>query len=195
MRLPCRFFILILTHPHNSYNDKCTEDTKMPVIHKISELELTQNKSPIPHFSWKASASLEEITGSKYLLFDIKSLDPGKFSYPYHFHRNAEELFIILEGTATLRSPNGFETLTKGDMIFFEEGSSGAHQLYNHSDQPFIYVDLGSKANIDVCEYPDSGKVNILPNRDIFMQAAKVPYYTGEENVQDKWPEGLDKRS
>jgi len=167
----------------------------MPLTHRLSEIELRKNNSPIPHFSWKSSLPLEEISKSKYLHFDIKSLFPGKFSYPYHFHRNAEELFIILEGEATLRSPEGYQTISKGDIIFFEEGSSGTHQLYNHSDEQLIYIDLRTKANIDVCEYPDSGKINILPALDIFEEGSKVSYYTGEENVRNNWPEELLKKN
>jgi uncharacterized cupin superfamily protein len=166
----------------------------MPLIHRLSEIELRNNKSPIPHFSWKSSLPLEEISQSIYLHFDIKSLFPVKFSYPYHFHRNAEELFIILEGEATLRSPQGYQTISKGDIIFFEEGSSGTHQLYNHSDEPLTYIDLRTKANIDVCEYPDSGKINILPAMDIFEEGSKVSYYSGEEDVKNKWPEELLKK-
>ena len=167
----------------------------MPLTHRLSEIELRKNNSSIPHFSWKSSLPLEEISKSKYLHFDIKSLFPGKFSYPYHFHRNAEELFIILEGEATLRSPEGYQTISKGDIIFFEEGSSGTHQLYNHSDEQLIYIDLRTKANIDVCEYPDSGKINILPALDIFEEGSKVSYYTGEENVRNNWPEELLKKN
>ena len=166
----------------------------MPLTHRLSEIELRKNNSPIPHFSWKSSLPLEEISKSKYLHFDLKSLFPGKFSYPYHFHRNAEELFIILEGEATLRSPEGYQTISKGDIIFFEEGPSGTHQLYNHSDEQLIYIDLRTKANIDVCEYPDSGKINILPELDIFEEGSKVSYYAGEEDVRDKWPEELLKK-
>ncbi len=131
---------------------------------------------------------------SKYLHFDIKSLFPGKFSYPYHFHRNAEELFIILEVEATLRSPEGYQTISKGDIIFFEEGPAGTHQLYNHSDGQLIYIDLRTKANVDVCEYPDSGKINILPALDIFEEGSKVSYYSGEEGIKNKWPEELLKK-
>jgi uncharacterized cupin superfamily protein len=167
------------------------EENFMPFIFKPSEEKLEENTSPIPHFSWKASPRLEEISKSKYLHFDIKSLFPGKFSYPYHFHRNAEELFIILNGEATLRSPEGYKKISKGDIIFFEEGPSGTHQLYNHSDEQFVYIDLRTKANVDVCEYPDSGKINILPTFDIFEEGSKVSYYTGEEDVRDKWPEEL----
>lgn len=160
----------------------------MPFIHRRSEIELTQNKSPIPDFSWKASLPLEEISRSKYLHFDIKSLDPDRFSYPYHFHRNAEELFVILEGDATLRTPQGYQTVSKGDLLFFEEGASGTHQLYNHGEVPCVYIDIRTRANIDVCEYPDSGKISILPAMDIFETASKVRYYSGEEGVRGNWP-------
>ncbi len=160
----------------------------MPYIYRSSELEFKENRSPLSNFCWQASPRLGKLSGSKYLHFDLKSLAPGKFSYPYHFHRNAEELFLIVEGEATLRSPEGFTPLAQGDMIFFEEGPSGTHQLYNHGDMPCLYLDLCTKANVDVCEYPDSGKINILPARDIFEEHSKVSYYTGEEKVRDKWP-------
>ena len=166
----------------------------MPKIHKLSELEMKENKSLIPDFSWKASRPLGIISESKYLNFDIKSLNPGKFSYPYHFHRNAEELFVILEGEGTLRSPDSYQTIKKGDTIFFEEGPTGTHQLHNHTDEPLVYLDLCTKANIDVCEYPDSGKVNIMYEMDIFEKKSTVSYYSGEEGVRDRWPEDRVKK-
>jgi len=101
--------------------------------------------------------------------------------------RRAEELFIILEGEGTLRSPEGYQTTSKGDIIFFAEGPEGTHQLYNHSDGQLIYVDIRTKANEDVCEYPDSAKINILPAMDIFEETSKVSYYSGEKGVKNKW--------
>jgi uncharacterized cupin superfamily protein len=166
----------------------------MPLIFKSSDLNLEKNRSPIPDFAWKASPLLEEVAKAKYLHFDIKSLLPDKFSYPYHFHRNAEELFIILAGEATLRSPDGFATVSKGDLLFFEEGSEGAHQLYNHGNEPCVYVDIRTRTNVDVCEYPDSGKINILPAMDIFEAGSKVRYYSGVDGVRDQWPAVLVKK-
>lgn len=166
----------------------------MPQIYKTSEMEFKEIRSPVSHFSWKASTRLGKLSGSKYLHFDLKSLLPGKFSYPYHFHRNAEELFLILEGEATLRTPEGYTRITQGDLIFFAEGPSGTHQLYNHGDKPCVYLDLCTKANVDVCEYPDSGKINILPAMDIFEEETRVSYYKGEEGVREKWPEDLLKQ-
>ncbi|MFZ4859657.1 MAG: hypothetical protein ACOYL3_25065 [Desulfuromonadaceae bacterium] len=107
------------------------------------------------------------------------------------YKRVSAELFIILEREATLRSPEGFKPISKGDLLFFEEGPSGAHQLYNHGDKPLVYIDLRTKANIDVCEYPGSGKISILPAMNIFLKGSKVPCYTGEEEVREHWPEEL----
>ena len=159
----------------------------MPKIFHVNDLELKKWQDRVPEFSWHTSQNLGEIVGSKYIRFDVRSLDPDKYSYPYHFHRAAEELFIILSGEATLRTPQGFEKVAKGDMLFFEEGPTGAHQLHNHTALPCVYVDIRTVHGIDVCEYPDSGKVNILPQRDIFEASSKVDYFTGEENVADKW--------
>ena len=44
---------------------------------------------------------------------------------------------------------------------------------------------------IDICEYPDSGKVNILPDQQVFDCSSSVDYYKGEENVTSKWPKEL----
>jgi hypothetical protein len=42
---------------------------------------------------------------------------------------------------------------------------------------------------VDVCEYPDSGKINIIPSIEIFEKDSKVAYFKGEENVVEKWNE------
>lgn len=163
----------------------------MPKIFKLESLPLENNVSQISDFSWQSSPPLAEMSKSKKLQFDVRSLFPGKFSFPYHFHRNAEELFVIFDGEATLRSPDVFQKISKGDMVFFEEGPTGAHQLYNHTDSPCVYLDIRTITGIDVCEYPDSGKINILPYMEIYNTTSRVKYYSGEENVRKKWPKEL----
>lgn len=125
---------------------------------------------------------------------NVRSLEPDKFSFPYHFHENAEELFVILSGQVTLRTPEGFQVLSEGDIAFFETGSSGAHQLYNHTDQPCRYLDIATKPDLDVCEYPDSGKVNILPRRTVYRKADQVDYFLEENRVREKWPADIVKK-
>ena len=141
-------------------------------------------------FVWHTSPLSKQVK-SKHLRFDMRSLDPGKFSYPYHFHRSAEELFVVLSGKATLRSPKGFRTVSAGDVIFFETEATGAHQLFNHGKSPCIYLDLRSTIGIDVCEYPDSGKINIVPYQEVYESHAAVDYFQGETDVVRHWPKSL----
>ncbi len=163
----------------------------MPTIfnHKREKFEI--HKSPIPEFVWHTTKGLSEKLKSKHLKFDIRSLDPGKFSYPYHFHRNAEEIFVFLSGHAILRTPEGFQEVKEGDIIFMEMGPTGAHQLFNNSDNPCCYLDIRTTSDIDVCEYPDSGKINIEPYHEIYETIDSVDYYKGEDKVQEKWPDEI----
>ena len=100
---------------------------------------------------------------------------------------------MIISGAATLRTPKGLETVESGDLIFFEKGETGAHQLYNHTEDPCVYLDVRTFIGFDVCEYPDSNKINLLPMDEIFDKGAQLNYFDGEENVQDKWKEIKDK--
>ena len=167
----------------------------MAKIFRTNEIEFKLKQSPVPEFSWHTSPDLSGIAGSKDLNFDVRSLDPGKYSYPYHSHRNAEEMFIVLSGRAMLRTPDGFNEISEGDIVFFEMGPGGAHQLYNHTEQPCRYIDIGTEHGIDICDYPDSGKTNILPYREIYKKADQTDYFDGEKNVTEKWPAGITKRN
>jgi len=123
------------------------------------------------------------------LNFDIRQLNPGQYSAPYHFHRYAEELFMIISGTATLRTSDGLEVVNAGDLIFFEIGENGAHQLFNHSDEPCTYLDIRTYIGYDVAEYPDSNKILLAPSFEIFNKDTTVNYFEGEEDIQVKWEE------
>ena len=160
----------------------------MPKVFRSQDLKIEERKSRVSDFEWHMSSRLGKLVNSKYLEFYVVSLDSGKYSFPYHFHRASEELFMIISGEATLRSPEGFQKVVKGDIIFFEEGPTSAHQLYNHSDSPCVYLDLRTTIGIDVCEYPDSGKINILPFMEVFESSSKVDYYKGENNTARNWP-------
>lgn len=174
---------------HSSENKpEKKEELIMPEIFNVLKLEYKKREAPLPEFLWKSSPRLAKLVGAENLEFDIRSLAPGQFSFPYHFHRNAEELFYIISGKAMLRTTDGFKEITKEDIIFFEKGPSGAHQVFNHSDAECVYLDLRTTMGIDVCEYPDSKKISILPYLEIFESSAKVDYYKGEEDVKAKWP-------
>lgn len=123
----------------------------------------------------------------RYLNFDVRRLDPQQCNAPYHFHRYAEELFLILSGRATLRTPEGLETVGEGDILFFEAGAGGAHQLHNHTDAPCTYLDMRSYIGYDVCEYPDSDKIILIPGGETFRKSEQHPYFDGETQAGRFW--------
>jgi uncharacterized cupin superfamily protein len=89
----------------------------------------------------------------------------------------------------TLRTPNGLEIVTTGDIVFFEMGETGAHQFYNHTTEPCTYLDIRTFVGMDVCDYPDTGKILIAPSLEVFSKEAKSGYFEGEENILGKWDE------
>jgi uncharacterized cupin superfamily protein len=162
----------------------------MATIFKNEKTEFKEDPNKIDNFRlFTASPRLASVVNSKNLIFDLRLLNPEQFSFPYHFHRNAEELMMVISGSMTMRSPDGFEIVNKGDIVFIEMGETGAHQFYNHTTEPCTYLDIRTLYGIDVVEYPDSDKINIIPPYEIFEKNSKVNYFKGEEDVAKKWKE------
>ncbi len=160
----------------------------MPAIIKPRKSEFKTDTNALAEFGLKTLIPrLGSLAGATHFSFDIRKLDPGMFSFPYHFHRNSEELMMLISGSMTLRTPTGLAVLGTGDLVFFETGETGVHQFYNHGTVPCEYLDIRSVIGIDVVEYPDSGKFNILPEREIYETKSKVTYNAGEEHVKEIW--------
>ncbi len=160
----------------------------MATIFKSNRREFKEEPGKIDPFRLFSDVSIKQKTGtSENLNFDLRQLNPGQYSAPYHFHNYAEELFMIVSGAATLRTAAGLEVVGSGDLAFFERGETGAHQLYNHTDDPCIYLDVRTFIGYDVCEYPDSNKLFLAPSYEVFRKDSKVGYFDGEENIKEIW--------
>lgn len=160
----------------------------MATILKKDQREFQENPNRIDHYRLLTEvSSAKNGINPQHLKFDLRQLNPDQYSAPYHFHRYAEELFMIVSGSATLRSPGGLELVNSGDLIFFEMGESGAHQLYNHTSEACIYLDIRTYIGYDVAEYPDSNKILLAPAMEIFQKESQVAYFDGEENINDTW--------
>lgn len=160
----------------------------MATVFKSAQRRFEPNPNRIDSFRLLSDMSIiEKGLQTQNLNFDLRQLNPGQFSALYHFHRFAEELFMIISGEATLRTPAGLEVVGSGDLMFFESGDTGAHQLYNHAEEPCIFLDIRTFIGYDVCEYPDSNKIWLSPSREIFKKEATVDYFEGEKNIRDIW--------
>ena len=160
----------------------------MATILKSEQREFKEDANKIDNFRILSDISrLKNGIKPEQLNFDLRQLNPEQYSAPYHFHRYAEELFMIVSGSATLRTPTGLEIVNTGDLMFFEIGETGAHQLFNHTTEDCVYLDIRTFIGYDVAEYPDSNKIFLAPSYEIFNKDSKTIYFEGEENIQEKW--------
>jgi len=160
----------------------------MATILKADQREFQESPNKIDNYRVFTDVSImKKGLNPENLNFDLRQLNPDQYSTPYHFHRYAEELFMIISGSATLRTPNGLEIVNSGDLIYFEKGKTGAHQLYNHTTETCIYLDIRTYIGYDVAEYPDSNKIFIAPSREIFNKDSQADYFEGEKHIKDKW--------
>jgi len=56
-------------------------------------------------------------TGEGKLCVCFYTLQPGKANYPYHYHTGAEEVFYIISGHGTLKTPEGEQNVSEGDVV------------------------------------------------------------------------------
>ncbi|MBC7543427.1 MAG: cupin domain-containing protein [Candidatus Sericytochromatia bacterium] len=118
----------------------------------------------------------------------LTRLGPGQISSPYHAHHAGEELFVIIEGSGRLRYDGEEKPLRVGDFISCPPGSASAHQIWNDGDVPLLYWAISTVEPLEICEYPDSGKLLVkAAGRDgrdglqgIFRQGDTVDYFLDE---------------
>ena len=117
-----------------------------------------QTSDRAPHYDGAVGKRLAHGTAAKQMGLSVDIVPPGKRSCPYHFHYVEEEMFMILEGSGTLRVAGEMIPVTAGDAIFIPAGPEYPHQLLNTSDAPLKYLSASTRSDTEICEYPDSGK-------------------------------------
>ena len=112
-------------------------------------------------------------------------LPPGKRAFPYHAHSLIEEMFVVLEGSGTLRHDGQEYPIRAGDVIASPVGKP--HQIVNTSDAELKYLAISSNALADVVLYPDSNKVQAVSAAfpktlwHVTKLSDATDYYAGEE--------------
>ena len=117
----------------------------------------------------------------------IYEIPPGQAICPYHYEYAEEEWLVVLEGTPTLRTPEGSSELSPWDVCVFPVGPSGAHGVRNESSsvaRVMMFSDVRWPA---ATVYPDSDKIGVWTGNEddsaMFRRASKVEYYTDEPGL------------
>lgn len=128
--------------------------------------------------------------GARKLGYNLTELPPGKAQCPFHNHHGEEEMFLILEGEGVLRFGDARYPIRKHDVIACPTGGPEvAHQIINTGTTTMRYLALSDLVDIETCEYPDSGKIQVDASgrdgsrlRKMFRAETSVDYYDRESN-------------
>jgi uncharacterized cupin superfamily protein len=140
------------------------------------DLELAQERDG---FRWRGARVGGRI-GARRIGGSVYELAPGERTFPYHFHHGVEEWLLVVDGTPTLRAPDGERELRRGDLVCFPVGPAGAHTVIG----PGRVLILSANREPSISVYPDSDKLGSRPGGDEdrlnFRRDDAVDYWEGE---------------
>jgi uncharacterized cupin superfamily protein len=123
--------------------------------------------------------------GAELIGGSVYELESGSRLWPYHTHHANEEWLIVVQGSPTLRTPEGEQTLREGDIACFPRGRQGAHQVINRSETAVRLLMLSTMSAPDIVEYLDSGKIGArsVSGERIMMSrpGPQLDYWEGED--------------
>ncbi|ABC64214.1 cupin domain-containing protein [Erythrobacter litoralis] len=83
-------------------------------------------------------------------------LKPGAWSSQRHWHRDIDELLVMVSGEAVLVDDAGEQVIHPGDIIAWPAGVENGHHLQNRSDEDCVFVVAAAgDYESDGGEYPD----------------------------------------
>ncbi len=151
--------------------------------------QLIRNFHEIPRERFERAPRYESLVGplsdgtaARKLGCGIDTVPPGKQSCPYHFHHTQEEMFVVLEGSGTLRVADELLPIKAGDVIFIPCGPDYPHHILNTSNADLKYLSISTQERPEVCEYPDSGKLGVFSKGPALIQRREnsLDYWDGE---------------
>ena len=125
--------------------------------------------------------------GSRKVGASLWELPAGQAAYPYHWHVAEEELLVVLDGTPSLRTPDGWRELDEGEVVSFPCGNEGAHQIVNRTEKTVHFLAI-SNQQPDIVVRPDSQTIGAFERRPKgggiyahFRLDDAIDYFEGEE--------------
>lgn len=103
----------------------------------------------------RVARRLGDATGMKAFGVTMTRLPPGAWSSQRHWHSHEDEFVYMLEGTATLVTDAGEETVIPGDCVGFKAGERNGHCFRNNGTVDVVFLVVGSRSDEDHGEYSD----------------------------------------
>ena len=164
---------------------------KLNPVARLGELPLEHYKRGRLYDALDAGVS--NLIGLTKLGCGYTIVPPGKSACPFHVHHAEDEMFVVLEGEGEYRFGDDRYPIQAGDVIGAPVGGPEyAHQIFNTGSSDLKYLAISSKSDMDICEYPDTGKIGFYGAhagggkrfRHITREGMSLDYDDGDEDAQ-----------
>jgi uncharacterized cupin superfamily protein len=119
-------------------------------IAKRAETTLTHHQNPN---AVRHTRTLTDALGFEDMGVHIVRVAPGADSSEHHFHEEDEEFLFVLSGRAIAYIGEDEFEIGAGDFMGFPKNSP-PHYMHNPFDDDVVYLMGGTRAPIDICNYP-----------------------------------------
>lgn len=103
----------------------------------------------------RAKRALGEPLGLVHFGVNLVRLPAGCWSSQRHWHTAEDEFVYVLEGELVLVTDAGEQTLGAGMAAGFPAGQADGHHLINRSGRDALYLEVGSRPEVDEVVYSD----------------------------------------
>ena len=146
---------------------------------RLDELRFRRGADDRPPFT-AGFAEAGRLLGAEKLSYAVGELRTGDHYCPVHWHTAEEELFVVLRGTPSVRTPRGTTLMQPGDMMAFRTNERDAHRLFNDAAETAVVLLVAHADEHDVCFYPESRKLLVEKTDTLVRAEPQLDYYDGE---------------
>jgi len=134
-----------------------------------------QDRGPVH----RTRRDLGRAAGSQLAGLQHVTVPAGRRSSVRHCHSHDEELFVVLEGSATLLLGDERHAVRPGSIVARPPGTGVAHS-FEAGDDGLVLLAYGTREPGDTCWYPDSRKISSR-GLGIIYRVEPLEYWDGEE--------------
>lgn len=121
--------------------------------------------------------ALGDAVGLSQFGVNLVRLPPGAWSSIRHWHVHEDEFIYVLEGEVALITDGGEQVLQPGQAAGFPAGRADGHHLVNHSAADVVYLEVGTRSEVEEVTYPDVDlRLERGSGKRVFMNRKGEPY-------------------